>query len=91
MLMVKPALAYLDVISRVAEQSALPLAAYNVSGEYSAVKAGAQLGWLDARAITTGNPDQLPELPEGTSPQDAAAWTIAARVILNLDEFVNKN
>ena len=48
-------------------------------------------GWLDARAITTGNPDQLPELPEGTSPQDAAAWTIAARVILNLDEFVNKN
>lgn len=48
-------------------------------------------GWLDARAITTGNPDQLPELPEGTSPQDAAAWTIAARVILNLDEFINKN
>ena len=48
-------------------------------------------GWLDARAITTGNPNQLPELPEGTSPQDAAAWTIAARVILNLDEFVNKN
>jgi mono/diheme cytochrome c family protein len=48
-------------------------------------------GWLDARAITTGEPGQLPVLPEGASPQDAAAWTIAARVILNLDEFVNKN
>ena len=55
MLMVEPALAYFDVKSRVAEQSTLPLAAYNVSGEYSAVKAGAQLGWLDARAVAMEN------------------------------------
>ncbi|MEC8410973.1 MAG: PSD1 and planctomycete cytochrome C domain-containing protein [Planctomycetota bacterium] len=48
-------------------------------------------GWLDPRAIATGDPDQLPELPDGSSPQDAAVWTIVARVILNLDEFVNKN
>ena len=48
-------------------------------------------GWLDPRAIATGDPDQLPVLPEGSSPQDAAVWTIVARVILNLDEFVNKN
>jgi len=46
-LMVKPALPYLDVIRAVRETSQLPLAAYNVSGEYSAVKAAAQNGWLD--------------------------------------------
>lgn len=45
-LMVKPALAYLDVISRVRAATTLPLAAYNVSGEYSAVKAAAERGWL---------------------------------------------
>jgi porphobilinogen synthase len=45
--MVKPALAYLDVISDVKENFDLPVAAYNVSGEYSLVKAAAQLGWID--------------------------------------------
>jgi porphobilinogen synthase len=45
--MVKPALAYLDIIHAVADEVDLPLAAYNVSGEYSMIKAGAQLGWLD--------------------------------------------
>lgn len=55
MLMVKPALAYLDVIRRVREASALPLAAYNVSGEYSAVKAAAERGWLDEGAIVREN------------------------------------
>ncbi len=48
-------------------------------------------GWLDARAITTGDPDKLPELPAETTPQDAAAWTIVSRVLLNLDETVSKN
>jgi hypothetical protein len=48
-------------------------------------------GWLDARAITTGDPAKLPSLPEYTTPQDAAAWTIAARVLLNLDETISKN
>lgn len=50
MLMVKPALAYLDVISRVREQSRLPLAAYNVSGEYAMVKHAALAGALDEAA-----------------------------------------
>jgi porphobilinogen synthase len=49
MLMVKPALAYLDVIRAVREASTLPLAAYNVSGEYSMVKAAAAAGMLDEK------------------------------------------
>ncbi len=52
MLMVKPALAYLDVIAKVAEEFDLPLAAYNVSGEFSMVHAAAQRGWIDAERIT---------------------------------------
>lgn len=55
LLMVKPALAYLDVIRRVREASSLPLAAYNVSGEYSAVKAAAANGWLNEAAIVREN------------------------------------
>ena len=46
-LMVKPALAYLDVIKTLRDNSHLPIAAYNVSGEYAMVKAAAQRGWLD--------------------------------------------
>ncbi len=46
-LMVKPALAYLDIISLLKDNSALPVAAYNVSGEYAMIKAAAQKGWLD--------------------------------------------
>jgi porphobilinogen synthase len=49
--MVKPALAYLDVISKVREEFDLPVAAYNVSGEYAMVKAAAQQGWLDEERI----------------------------------------
>jgi porphobilinogen synthase len=45
--MVKPALPYLDVLRRIRETTDLPLAAYNVSGEYAMVKAAAQNGWLD--------------------------------------------
>jgi porphobilinogen synthase len=49
-IMVKPALAYLDIIRRVSERfTELPLAAYNVSGEYSSIKAAAANGWLDER------------------------------------------
>jgi porphobilinogen synthase len=47
MIMVKPALAYLDVIARVREEVDLPVAAYNVSGEYSMLKAAAEKGWID--------------------------------------------
>ena len=51
LLMVKPALAYLDVVRAVRERTELPLVAYNVSGEYSMVKAAAQLGWIDERRV----------------------------------------
>ncbi|MFD1772513.1 porphobilinogen synthase [Paenibacillus rhizophilus] len=51
MLMVKPALAYMDVIRVIRDQFALPLVAYNVSGEYSMVKAAAQQGWINEKAI----------------------------------------
>src|SRR5262249_2309383 len=46
-IMVKPALAYLDVIARVRDEIDLPLAAYNVSGEYAMLKAAAERGWID--------------------------------------------
>ncbi len=49
--MVKPALAYLDVIRQAREEFNLPLAAYNVSGEYSMVKAAAEKGWLDGERV----------------------------------------
>jgi porphobilinogen synthase len=49
MIMVKPAMPYLDVIRRVRETFDVPVAAYNVSGEYSMVKAAAQRGWLDEK------------------------------------------
>ena len=50
-IMVKPALAYLDIISRVRQEFDLPIAAYNVSGEYSMIKAAAQLEWLDGQKV----------------------------------------
>ncbi len=50
MLMVKPALPYLDVIRAVRDRFDAPVAAYNVSGEYAMVKAAAAGGWLDERA-----------------------------------------
>ena len=49
MVLVKPALAYLDVIHRVRNTFHCPLAAYNVSGEFAMVKAAARCGWLDER------------------------------------------
>jgi porphobilinogen synthase len=49
--MVKPELPYLDVISAVAESSPVPVAAYNVSGEYSMVKAAAERGWVDGERV----------------------------------------
>jgi porphobilinogen synthase len=49
--MVKPALPYLDIICRVKEQFGYPLAAYNVSGEYAMIKAAALNGWLDGERV----------------------------------------
>lgn len=51
MLMVKPALAYMDIIWQVKQASNLPVAAYNVSGEYSMVKAAALNGWIDEKRV----------------------------------------
>jgi hypothetical protein len=48
-------------------------------------------GWLNPREITTGDASKLPGLPEHATPQDAAAWTICSRVLLNLDETISKN
>lgn len=50
-IMIKPALAYLDVIYRVKEEFDLPVAAYNVSGEYSLIKAAEQMGWIDGQKV----------------------------------------
>ena len=52
LVMVKPALPYLDVIRRVKQETGFPLAAYNVSGEYAMVKAAAMNGWIDGRRAT---------------------------------------
>jgi porphobilinogen synthase len=49
---VKPALPYLDIIRRAKDETAFPLAAYNVSGEYAMLKAAIANGWLDARRAT---------------------------------------
>ena len=49
--MVKPALAYLDIIHRVREETDLPVAAYNVSGEFSMIKAAEQMGWIDGNKV----------------------------------------
>ncbi len=50
-IMVKPALAYLDIICRVREEIDLPVAAYNVSGEYAMIKAADKMGWLDGNRV----------------------------------------
>ena len=50
-IMVKPALAYLDIINRIREEIDLPVAAYNVSGEYAMIKAAEQMGWLDGKKV----------------------------------------
>ena len=49
--MVKPALSYLDIIQKASDNFNLPLAAYNVSGEYAMVKAAAEKGWIDEKSV----------------------------------------
>jgi porphobilinogen synthase len=78
-LMVKPALAYLDVVRAVHERfPELPLAAYNVSGEYAMVKAAAARGWLDERAVVlealTGIRRAGADLVVSYHAKDAARW-----------------
>ncbi|MFO7643824.1 MAG: porphobilinogen synthase [Desulfosarcina sp.] len=50
-IMIKPALAYLDIICRVRDEVDLPVAAYNVSGEYAMIKAAEQMGWIDGQRV----------------------------------------
>jgi porphobilinogen synthase len=50
-IMVKPALAYLDIICRIRDEVDLPLAAYNVSGEYAMIKAAEKMGWIDGQKV----------------------------------------
>lgn len=76
--MVKPALPYLDVIRRVRDATNLPVAAYNVSGEYSMLKAAVQNGWLDEeRAVLetlTGIKRAGAEIIISYHAPDAARW-----------------
>jgi porphobilinogen synthase len=50
-IMIKPAMAYLDIIRQVYDRVNIPIAAYNVSGEFSMVKAAGQLGWIDEQRV----------------------------------------
>lgn len=76
--MVKPALPYLDIISQVRKMTNLPVAAYNVSGEYSMVKAAAANGWIDERAtvleLLTGIKRAGADLIISYHAVDAARW-----------------
>jgi porphobilinogen synthase len=76
--MVKPALAYLDVIRRVKEETGMPVAAYNVSGEYAMVKAAGLAGQLDERAVVieilTGIRRAGADIVISYHAKDVAAW-----------------
>jgi hypothetical protein len=48
-------------------------------------------GWMNAKEVATGDAASTPNLPANATPQDAAAWTLVSRVILNLDETISKN
>ena len=76
--MVKPALPYLDVIRRAKDDTAFPMAAYNVSGEYSMIKAAAQNGWIDERRavleVLTSIRRAGADLVLTYHAKDAAAW-----------------
>jgi porphobilinogen synthase len=78
LVMVKPALAYLDILRQVAERSPVPVAAYNVSGEYSMVKAAAHAGWIDegraVREILTAIRRAGADLIISYHARDAARW-----------------
>jgi porphobilinogen synthase len=78
MLMVKPALAYMDIIWRVKEATNLPVAAYNVSGEYSMIKAAALNNWIDEERVVmetlTGFKRAGADLILTYHAKDAARW-----------------
>jgi porphobilinogen synthase len=78
MLMVKPGIAYMDIIHRLKERFDLPIATYNVSGEYSMIKAAAQKGWIDEKAVVlemlTGFKRAGAELILTYHAKEAARW-----------------
>lgn len=57
----------------------------------STQRQGLAEGGISINEVATGDPDQQPDLPPDTMPQDAATWTIVDRVLLNLDETMSKN
>jgi porphobilinogen synthase len=81
MVMVKPALPYLDIIRRVRDEFDVPVAAYNVSGEYAMVKAAVQKGWLDEQRVVmeilTGIQRAGAEIILTYHAKDAARWLSA--------------
>jgi porphobilinogen synthase len=78
LVMVKPALAYMDVLWRVKEAFGMPTAAYNVSGEYAMVKAAAAKGWIDEKRVVletlTGFKRAGADLILTYHAKDAARW-----------------
>jgi porphobilinogen synthase len=81
MVMVKPALAYLDIIHRVRETFDVPVGAYNVSGEFAMVKAAAANGWIDEKRIAleilTGIQRAGASIVLTYHAKDVARWTKA--------------
>ena len=77
-IMVKPAMAYMDIIRRVKDRFGVPVAAYNVSGEFAMVKAAAQKGWIDERRVAleilTGIKRAGADLILTYFARDAARW-----------------
>jgi porphobilinogen synthase len=83
-IMVKPALAYLDVIYRARQEFDLPLAAYNVSGEYSMIKAAASLGWLDEEKAML---ESLTAIKRAGADIIITYWAKEAAKLLNTTRF----
>jgi len=79
-IMVKPALAYLDIICRAKQEFDLPLAAYNVSGEYSLIKAAAQLGWMDEEKAML---ESLTSIKRAGADIIITYWAMQAAKVLN--------
>ncbi len=79
-IMVKPALAYLDIICRAKQEFDLPLAAYNVSGEYSMIKAAAQMGWLDEEKAML---ESLTAIKRAGADIIITYWAMQAAKVLN--------
>lgn len=82
-IMVKPALAYLDIICRAKQEFDLPLAAYNVSGEYSMIKAAAQMGWLDEERAML---ETLTAIKRAGADIIITYWAVQVAQVLNRQE-----